>query len=128
MEKEQIIKALECCANYQNFRDCDKCPAREGCDTENNFLEREALSLIREQEKRIEKLENICNSYAMQYGTATDKEVFLKKERADTVRKMVERLKEKAMDVDMDDATLWMSCVPVDDVDQIAKQLTEDKA
>lgn len=92
MEKEQIVKALEVCANYQKFSDCDKCPAREGCDNENNFLEKEALSLIREQDKRIEKLERICDSYAMQCGTATDKEVFLQKERADTVRKMRERL------------------------------------
>ena len=57
MEKEQIVKASECCANYQNFGDCDKFPAREGCDAESNFLEKEALSLIREQEKRIEELE-----------------------------------------------------------------------
>ena len=57
MEKEQIVKALEICSNYQKFGDCDKCPAREGCDNENNFLEKEALSLIREQEKRIFALE-----------------------------------------------------------------------
>lgn len=60
MEKEQIVKALEVCSNYQNFGDCDKCPAREGCDAESNFLEKEALSLIREQEKRIEELETSC--------------------------------------------------------------------
>lgn len=56
MEKQQIVKALEVCSNYQGFGDCDKCPAREGCDTENGFLEKEALSLVREQEKRINVL------------------------------------------------------------------------
>lgn len=42
--------------------------------------------------KEVERLERICESYALQYGTATDKEVFLKKERAETVKKMQERL------------------------------------
>lgn len=41
---------------------------------------------------QVECKERILESYMMQYGTATDKEVFLKKERADTVRKMQERL------------------------------------
>ena len=120
MEKEQIVKALECCANYQNFGDCDKCPAREGCDNENNFLEKEVLSLIREQEKRIEELENICNSYALQYGTATDKNVFLKKERADTVRKIAQKLKSKSESVYGDRAV----CVEL--IDQTTKEMLEE--
>jgi hypothetical protein len=45
--------------------------------------------------------------------------------RADTVRKMVESLKEKAIDVDMDDATLWMECVTVADIDRIAEEMLE---
>lgn len=36
----------------------------------------------------IECKERICESYMLQYGTVADKEVFLKKERADTVQKM----------------------------------------
>ena len=111
MEKEQIVKELEGLSKFTT------CP---------DYIKR-ALSLILEQEKRIEYLETICESYAIQYGTAADKEVFLKQERADTVRKMQKMLKEKAMDVDMDDATLWMSCVPVDDIDQIVNKLLEEK-
>lgn len=86
MEKEQIVKALECCANYRNFGDCDKCPAREGCDTENNFLEKEAISLIREQDKRIEELtlENV--------GFEAGAKAAAKFIRVDTVQKYREKL------------------------------------
>ena len=102
MEKQQIVKALECCVKTQSICDCEEmgCPAltKQGCQfylrTDEDYegvifveLIKEAISLIRDQEKRIEELENICESYALQYGTATDKEVFLKKKRADTVAK-----------------------------------------
>ena len=53
-----------------------------------------------EMEKQLERLNNenerlkgIYESYMLQYGTVTDKEVFLKQERANTVWKMQERLK-----------------------------------
>ena len=85
-------------------------------------LQRDSLSLIREQEKRIEELENICESYALQYGTATDKEVFLIKERADTVRKMQEMLLAKKVTY----GNITFRVVPVDDIDQIANQLLEE--
>ena len=75
--------------------DCYPCPYGNigaGC---RDKMSEDALALINSQEQRIgelaeenERLENICQSYALQYGTVTDKEVFLKKERADTVRKM----------------------------------------
>lgn len=127
MEKEQVIKALKVCANYQGFGDCDKCPAREGCDNENSFLEKEALSLIREQEKRIEELENICESYSLQYGTAMDKEVFLKKERAATVRKLAERLKDRyefECNADEDNALYYVDLCEW--VERIEKELLEE--
>ena len=124
MEKEQIVKALEVLEGAKvSVMNRDFNEFQTAIITAIN-----ALSLIHEQEKRIEELENICESYALQYGTATDKEVFLIKERADTVRKMVERLKEKAIDVDTDDAALWMECVTIEDVNQIAKELLEDKS
>ena len=97
MEKEQIIKALEVCSNYQNFGDCDKCPAREGCDNENNFLEKEALSLVREREKRIEELENICDSYALQYGTVKDQQAVIDRIKADTAKTIFAEIESLAM-------------------------------
>ena len=96
MEKEQIVKALKACANYQSFVDCDKCPAREGCDAENNFLEREALSLILEQEKRIEEV------------------------KAETVRKMQEGIKERCVKVDIYPAFF------ANTIAKVAKELLED--
>lgn len=96
MEKEQIIKALEVCSNYQGFGDCDKCPASEGCDTEWNFLEREALSLILEQEKRIEEV------------------------KAETVRKMQEGIKERCVKVDIYPAFF------ANTIAKVAKELLED--
>ena len=47
-------------------------------------LERSCTELT----QRCTDLTRICDSYMLQYGTATDKAVLLKKERADTVRKM----------------------------------------
>ena len=51
------------------------------------------LKAFKELTEENERLERICDSYALQYGTVTDKEAFLKKERTDTVRKMQEVLK-----------------------------------
>lgn len=105
MEKEQIIKALECCSSGHTSTACKECPLRyeEGtCDDDSNYVMIQALSLIREQDKRIEEIKDA------------------------TVRKMADRLKEKIIDVDTDDATLWMECVNVEDIDQIAKEILEE--
>ena len=72
-------------------------------------------------EKENERLERICHSYALQYGTATDKEVFLKKERADTVRKMVELIKERCIKGGIYPAFVAST------IDQIAKEMEEGK-
>lgn len=82
LNRDQIIKAFECCAD-------DFVTAIE----ENKKLTEENAKLARsctELTQRCTDLARICESYVLQYGTATDKEVFLKKERADTVRKMKE--------------------------------------
>jgi hypothetical protein len=42
--------------------------------------------------EEVERLQTICDSYIVQYGTVAHKEVLLKKERADTVKKMQEKL------------------------------------
>lgn len=84
LNAEQIIQGLR--ENDSSYK-----------DDQDNI--RDAIALIKSQEKRIralteenERLKNICNSYALQYGTARDKEVFLRKEREDTVREFAERL------------------------------------
>ena len=113
MEREQIIKALECCEKD----DCDNCPNDIKNCIEN--LAVLALSLIREQDKRIEELENICDSYALQYGTATDKEVFLKQERAATVRKMQSEIEARCI------AKGIYPVIVKNVVDEVAKEILE---
>ena len=112
MERDKIIKALECCSVSSELRVCTTdCPyfsiPLEDIDNCNDVLARDALSLIKElideneylkQQNEIyavlnKKLEDACESYAWQYGTAVSKELFLKRERADTVRKIQERFK-----------------------------------
>ena len=43
------------------------------------------------------KLEGACESYAWTYGTSISKELFLEKERADTVREMQSMIKEECI-------------------------------
>ena len=138
MIREQIIKALECCTRTRKSFDdipCRDCPHNEcnlvGGTSERQttgtcqwWLRKDALALIKELTEENERLEHICNSYALQYGTAADKEVFLKAERADTVRKMQERLKahfDTYTDED-EETALYMRNL----IDQIAKEMLED--
>lgn len=121
MEKEQIIKALEVCANYQNFGDCDKCPAREGCDNENGFLEKEALSLIREQEKENERLKARVldeNHLRTQVEEMLAQGMFVVK--TDTVRKMHKLIKERCIK-----GGIYPAFVK-NVVEAVAKELLED--
>lgn len=69
------------------------------------------------------KLEDACESYAWQYGTAISKELFLKKECADTVRKMQEKLREY---FSYNNITLYREFTIREIVDDIAKEMLED--
>ena len=107
-EREQIIKALECCENTKYDLQCNECPLRKTMNC-NHVLNRSALALIKKlteeneylkQQNEIyetlnKKLEDTCESYAWQYGTAVSKELFLKKERENTVREMQKRLTDR---------------------------------
>lgn len=79
MTKDEIKKALECCSNPSiNF--CKNCPYNNNgefscCDGE---MCKDALTLITEQEKKIEQLTEERNRYAetlAQYQIASDKEI-----------------------------------------------------
>lgn len=82
LNREQIIKALECCKSFRDFYMCDICPyyRLELADDENctNRLSQDALALIKELTEENERLKNICESYMLQYGTAVDKNVLIK--------------------------------------------------
>ena len=141
LNREQIIKALECCLVESNCTDCPlhhqyeiDCLKYAGVKalslikelTEENEVtlrqyteyqeaatqrmrelteenERLTTNLVEQSaenvmligenkrlELQIEVKERILDSYMLQYGTVADKEVWLKKERADTVRKLAD--------------------------------------
>ena len=136
LNREEVIKALEYCTGIKKPDGCAACPACLGCNDCVDFLREESLDLIKEiteeneylkQQNEIyatlnKKLEDICESYAWQYGTAISKEFFLKKERADIVRKMQEKL----------NGTKFRMCgggecyIYAENVDVIAKELLEE--
>lgn len=69
--------------------------------TEENKVRKGLNTMLNNELRRLgeenERLERICHSYALQYGTATDKEVFLKKERAETAKKLKSMIMEECI-------------------------------
>ena len=110
MKREQIIKDLECCKFGKDEAKCKECNwhpwIKPRCW---RLLASNTLSLIKElaeeneylkQQNEIyevlnKKLEDACDSYAWTYGTAVSKELFLKKERENTVREMQKKLTDR---------------------------------
>ena len=104
LNREQIIKALECCGTSD--KSCSSCPLAKDYSSCSKTMADNALTLINELTDENEKLkreleivnlqvqckERICESYMLQYGTVADKEVFLKKERADTIQNLRDHL------------------------------------
>lgn len=111
MEKEQIVKALEFCTDDNSI--CLHCPVRGRCNDDSMFLEKAALSLIREQEKRIEEL---TLEYAGFEAGAKDAANFIKYA---TVRKMVDKIMAKS-EYGMINISPWQ-------LDQIAKEVLEEQ-
>lgn len=127
MEKEHIIKALDCCTRGRKSKDdrpCFECPYNE-CNlvggtgerqisgTCQGWLMKDTLSFIREQEKRIEELEKEAAFWEGETDNAIDiAEDNIRAEiasggtschwcedkiKADTVRKMQKAIKERCI-------------------------------
>lgn len=109
-EIQSLIKALKDCGGWVKRGNA------EGWF--NHEILADALALLREKDAEIERLERICDSYALQYGSAVDKEVLLKQERADIVRKMQERIERHATNG-------YPRKVRLDVIDQIVKEMVE---
>ena len=64
MEREQIIKALECCTGLYDDKDCTVCPIfnNKACAV---YLLQDALSLIKELTEENEKLTINMNAYGL---------------------------------------------------------------
>lgn len=130
MEKEQIVKALEFCTDDNSI--CLHCPVRGRCNDDSMFLEKAALSLIREQEKRIEELEaeneKLKKPRYMVYSDGRSEMIpSVESVRADTVRKMRERLKDRYefdCNADEDNALYYEDLCEW--VERIEKELLEE--
>ena len=142
MKREQIIKALECCiVNDWNSTKCNECPIYNGGGGCIDELKEATLTLINSQEQRIGELteenERLKNSITFQVVMPDDKmeeikaeclervELDVKKCRADTVRKMQERLEAETITI-QDHTGKLGSVVLVSTIDQIAKEILEN--
>ena len=119
-EREEIIKALECCSVWEN---CDGCPYRNsvalGCTSK---MMRAALALIKELTEENERLHASCTELTQ---CCTKFETLYKIEckrvdtvKADAVRKMQEKILAKS-----EYGTINIS---PGQLDQIAKEMLEE--
>ena len=116
MEKEQIVKALEICANENGV--CSECAYSDDYTNCNTRIAKDALSLIREQDKRIEELETSCTELTRNLHAC----------KADTVRNMRERLRNRYefnCNADEDNAICYEDLCEW--VERIEKELLEEK-
>ena len=79
---DKTLDILKCCTNKEES--CETCPLSDfqQCATICDIMALKVINGLLAENKR---LSDICESYALQYGTATDKEVFSKKERYGTL-------------------------------------------
>lgn len=119
LNREQIIKAWDICTQNNN---CDECPYDE---YENclELKEKQTVSLIKELTAENESLMRDKTSLECIVSTARNQA------KADTVRKMQEKLKERTHNMypSIDSYCLSRKAVFVTDIDQIAKEILEDK-
>ncbi len=116
LNREQIIKALECCTSEVTIEfNCTECSyIGKGC---NIVVMRDALSLIKELTEENERLRDIPEQLHKEMSERMVEE--RKIERKLAVRKMQERLKKDFLEY-KHDATLTY-------IDQIAKEMVENE-
>lgn len=92
-DKNEIIKALECCNNPPGKADCRTCPFyhSEGRCTENMLSN--AIDLINRLQAENERKDKILNSYALQYGTVKDQSKRIEEIKSEARKEFAERLK-----------------------------------
>ena len=116
MNREQIVTALECCAS-NSLADCDRCPVdeqkKDNCEC-GRYLAIQALALVRAQREENERLHASCTELTQ---SCTE----LETAKAETVREMRRRLKEKLFSV----PTVYNAHFSKM-VDQIAKEMLEE--
>ena len=123
LNREQIIKALECCAEQEY---CGVCPCVNECISMESLM-LDALSLIKELTKENERL----RAEVSVKKKLLDKSVDLEdKVKADTVRKMLEMVKRRAYTIGNSyangETVIIQYCISPQALDQIAKEMLED--
>lgn len=146
MEKEQIIKALECCTRGRKSKDdrpCLECPynecnivggtsERQTSGTCQGWLMKDAIALIKELTEDNETLTIKCNAWHLAAERVGEEIQVIK---ANTVREMQERFKElmgnEYISCGFCNARGYWSVKAVkDNIDRIAKEIlnkTEDE-
>lgn len=85
LNREQIIKALECCGAYNHGKTCKECPYRQidlGDDEIcSNRMSLDALALIKELTLELEAMRTAANSYKMHNEKLTEENERLRGER-----------------------------------------------
>lgn len=118
LNRDQIIKALECCGTPK-WTKCKNCP-REREDALCMYrLSNDALALIKELAEENERLRGIPEQLYKEMSERMVEERKIARKLA--VRKMQERLKERKVSY----GNISFRVVPVDDIDQIAKEMLE---
>ena len=124
LKRDDIIKALECCSSEITSEfNCDACPYRsKGC---NASLLRDALSLIKELAEECASLND--ENERLRASTIDYRNIpnIVADARADTVRKMQERLEELYTDkLITDDMTVSIGVIK-QNIKDIAKEMLE---
>lgn len=134
MNDNDIAKALKCCANKKQCSDCPFCAtSREPCYI---TLAREAASLLARREAEIERL-NGCVKTEEEVRVIAKETILagVKIIRAEAIKEFVERLKatpyrfrmELTIDFDKPPITKMVLFVDDNDIDNLAKEMTEEQ-
>ena len=100
-------------------------------DIRKQFLE--LHDAYQKQQAEIERLERICHSYALQYGTVTDQQKVIDKAKAEVAREIfeeIERLLREHSDYEIlcDGKSLWYYEESLgEDISELKKKYTEEK-
>ena len=89
----------------------------------------DARAELQKAEEEIERKDRILESYALQYGTTTGKEVFLLKAKAEAIKEFAERLKKNARKFTEYDEGGWgctVYAVKVEDIDNTVEETMEE--
>ena len=119
MTDEQIIKALELCAHWENDKTCEDCPANVfgfGCA---NKMSKFVLGLINRQTAENERLKERI-SYLEESIDCSRKEYnrLLQQTQSEAIKEFAERLKNT-------NSTMDKRIISVERIDSLVKEITE---